>query len=153
MSISNTLHCIRYSSDKILKVGVFTASSNVKSRSHHDVAHLHPLTNIPTKYQLPIVSEIYPLQDFKGQGQYSKVKGQTKLMPFHTQVSTSYTLGLWFPRYSSDKILKVKVTAARSKVKSRSHHDNAHIHPLTNVPTKFQLSIPYGFRDIAQTRF
>ena len=25
----------------------------VKSRSHHDVAHLHPLTNVPTKYQLP----------------------------------------------------------------------------------------------------
>ena len=25
----------------------------VKSRSHHEVAHLHPLTNVPTKYQLP----------------------------------------------------------------------------------------------------
>ena len=39
------------------------------------------------------------------------------------------------------------------KVKSRSHHDAAHLHPLTNVPTKHQLPIPYSFRDIAQTRF
>ena len=42
---------------------------------------------------------------------------------------------------------------ARSKVKSRSHHDVAHLHPLTNVPTKYQLPAPYGFRDIARTRF
>ena len=39
------------------------------------------------------------------------------------------------------------------KVKSRSHHDAAHLHPLTNVPTKYQLPTSYGFRDIAQTRF
>ena len=25
--------------------------------------------------------------------------------------------------------------------------------PLTNVPAKYQLPTPYGFRDIAQTRF
>ena len=40
-----------------------------------------------------------------------------------------------------------------NNVKSRSHHDAAHLQPLTNVPTKYQLPIPYGFRDIAQTRF
>ena len=39
------------------------------------------------------------------------------------------------------------------KVKSRSHHDVAHLHPLSNVRTKYQLPTPYGFRDIAQTRF
>ena len=39
------------------------------------------------------------------------------------------------------------------KVKSRSHHDTAHLHPLTNIPTKYQLPTPYGFRDIARTRF
>ena len=69
--------------------------------------------------------------------------------------------------------LKVKVTTTRSKVKSRSHHDAAHLQPLTNVPTKhqlptphvahlypltnvatkYQLPTPYGFRDIARTRF
>ena len=39
------------------------------------------------------------------------------------------------------------------KVKSRSHHDAAHLQPLTNVSTKHQLPTPYGFRDIARTRF
>ena len=31
------------------------------------------------------------------------------------------------------------------KVKSRSHYDIAHLHPLTNVHTKYQLPTPYGF--------
>ena len=39
------------------------------------------------------------------------------------------------------------------KVKSRSHHDVAHLHPLTNIPSKYQLPTPHSFRDIAQTRF
>ena len=42
---------------------------------------------------------------------------------------------------------------ARSKVESRSHHDNAHLHLLTNVPTKHQQPTPYGFWDIALTKF
>ena len=42
---------------------------------------------------------------------------------------------------------------ARSKVKSRSHHDILHLHTIANVPTKYELPTPYGFRDIAQTRF
>ena len=64
---------------------------------------------------------------------------------------TSYILQ--FLRHSPVKISKVKATTARSKVKSRSHHDVAHLHPLTNIPTKYQLPTPYGFRDIARTRF
>ena len=90
------------------------------------------------------------------QGQRSN-QGHTMTLHTYTpnqcpyQVSTSYTL--WFPRYSPHKILYVKVTMARSKVKSRSHHDVAHLHPLTNVPTMYQLPTPYGFQDIAQTRF
>ena len=39
------------------------------------------------------------------------------------------------------------------KVKSWSHHDFAHLHPLTNVQTKYQVPTPYGFQDIARTRF
>ena len=39
------------------------------------------------------------------------------------------------------------------KVKSRSDHDVAQLHPLTNVPTKYQLPTPYGFQDIARRRF
>ena len=51
------------------------ARSKVKSRSHHDVAHLHPLTNVPTKTD-PKVQ-----QDFIGQGHYGKVKDQIKVTP------------------------------------------------------------------------
>ena len=42
---------------------------------------------------------------------------------------------------------------ARSKVKSSSDHDVAHLQLLINVPTKYQLPTPHGFRDIARTRF
>ena len=67
------------------------------------------------------------------------------------KVSTSYTLQ--FPRYGLGKILKVKVTTARPKVTSRSHHDVAHLHFLTNVPTKYQLATPYSFCDTSRTNF
>ena len=139
------------------------ARSKVKSRSHHDVAHLQPLTNVLPRINFLhlTVSEIKPSQDFIGQGHYGKVKGQIKVTslrctPTHPnqcpyQISTSYTLQ--FPRYSPDKIFKLKVTTARSKVKSRSHHDVAHLHPLTNVPTKYQLPTPYGFSDTGRTTF
>ena len=42
---------------------------------------------------------------------------------------------------------------ARSKVKSRSHHGDAHLQPPTNVPTKYQLPTPNGFQDRTLTRF
>ena len=43
-------------------VKVTTARSKVKSRSHYDIAHLHPPTNVPTMYQIVTVSEIEPEQ-------------------------------------------------------------------------------------------
>ena len=52
-----------------------------------------------------------------------------------------------------NKILKVKVTTARLKVKSRPHHDVAHLLPQTNVSTKYQLPTPYAFRDIVWKAF
>ena len=58
------------------------ARSKVKSRLHHDIVHLHPLTNVPTKYQLPTpygFQEKKAGQDFIGQGHYGKVKGQIKV--------------------------------------------------------------------------
>ena len=73
--------------------------------------------------------------------------------PYPMSLQSINFLHLQFLRYNPDNIFKLKVTAARSKVKSRSHHDIAHLHPLTNVPTKYQLRTPYGFRDIARTRF
>ena len=43
---------------------------------------------------------------------------------------------------------------AKSKVKLRSHQDVTHLQPLTSVPTKYKpIPIPYGFQDIAWTRF
>ena len=45
----------------------------------------------------------------------------------------------------ADKIFKFKVTMTRLKVKPRSHHDDANLHPLTNVPTKYELPTPYNF--------
>ena len=123
-------------------------------RSNHDVAHLHPLTNVPTKYQLPTPysfrdiarTSFYRSRSLR-QGQ-SLNQGHTVMLHTNTpnqclyQVSTPYTLG--FPRYSPDNILKLKVTTARSKVKTRSDHDVAHLYLLTNVPTTYQLSTPYS---------
>ena len=40
----------------------------------------------------------------------------------------------------ANKILNVKVTTERPKVKSRFDHDTAHLHPSTNVPTKLSSS-------------
>ena len=57
------------------------------------------------------VSQIYPRQDFKSLGHYTKVK-------------------------------------------SRSYHDIAHLHPPTNVSSKYQHSTPHGgFCNTAQTTF
>ena len=92
--------------------------SKVTSRLHHDVAHLHPLTNVPTKDQHP----------------------------------TPYVF-LDIAQARFYRSIQVKVTMARSKVKSRSHHDTAHLHPLTNVPTKYQLPTPYGFWGVNLTVF
>ena len=93
-----------------------------------------------------------PWQYFKTHGHCNKVKGQIRITPWCCtpttpkqspyQVLTSYTLR--FQGYCPDKILKDKVTRERSKIKSRSHHDVAHLHPLTSVPTKYHL--PYTSR-------
>ena len=53
-----------------------------------------------------------------------------------------------FEIYTPDKILYVKVSTASSKVKSRSHHDVPHLHPLTNVPTKNQLHFTISISEI-----
>ena len=46
-----------------LKLMATRTRSKVKSRSHHDVASLQPLSNVPTKYQLPT---LYGLRDIAG---------------------------------------------------------------------------------------
>ena len=54
------------------------------------------------------------------------------------QISTFYTLLLL--RCSPDKILWVKVTTSRSKGKSRSHHDFAHLTPPNQCPYQVSTS-------------
>ena len=88
--------------------------SKVKSRSYHHVAHLHHLT-----------WRRFERSRSQWRGQRSN-QGHTIILHSHTpnhcpnEVSTSYNL--WFPRYCPDKMFKLKVTKARSKVKSRLHH-------------------------------
>ena len=97
--------------------------------------------NLHQKNRLKGATRFYRSRSLQ-QGQRSN---QGQIMTLHNytpnqcpyQVSTSYTLR--FPRYSPDKIFELKVTTARSKVKSLSDHDIAHLHPLTNIPTKYQL--------------
>ena len=162
ISTSYTLQFPRYTPDNILLVKVTTARSKVKSRSDHDIAQLHPLTNVSTTYQLPTPYGFWDIARTRCYRSRSLRQGQRSYpghtMTLHTyprnqcpyQISTSYTLQ--FLRYSPDKILLVKVTTARSKVKSRSDHDIAELNPLTNVSTTYQLPTPYSFWDIARTR-
>ena len=51
------------------------------------------------------------------------------------------------------RFFKVKVTTVRSNVKSRSNYDKVQLHFPTNVPTKYKLPAPYGFRVMVWTRF
>ena len=77
----------------------------VKSGSHHDVAHLHPLTSVQTSINFLqlTVSEIWPGQDFQTQGHYGKVKSRSYHDVAHlhplTNVPTKYQLptpyGFW----------------------------------------------------------
>ena len=45
------------------------------------------------------------------------------------------------------------VTTTRPKVKSRSHHDIAHLQSPTDVRTKYLLPTSDSFQDIAWSRF
>ena len=58
--------------------------SKIKSRSHHDTVHLHPLTNVTIKYPFPTTYDFRDIAQirFKGQGHFSKVKDQIKVTPW-----------------------------------------------------------------------
>ena len=98
---------------------------------------------------------------FQGQGYNGKVKGQIKVKlwwctttphnQYPYQIWTSYTLR--FPRYSMDKIFQGQGHYNKVKSQIKSNYDTAQLHPLTNVPTKYELPTLYGSRDIAQARF
>ena len=140
-----TLQTLTYSPEKILNLKVTTALSKVKSRSHHDVGYLHSLTNVPTKYQLPTLFpknttiKILKVRVTTARSNQGHTMTLHSYSPYQCpyQVLTLYTLLLL--RLRPDKISELEVTAARLKVKSRSYHDIAHLHPLTNIPIKYQL--------------
>ena len=48
------LYFSRYGQNKILKVKVTIPRSNIISKSHNHIAHIHPPTNAPTMYELPV---------------------------------------------------------------------------------------------------
>ena len=107
--------------------GHYGKFKKVNSRSYHDAAHLHPLTNVHTKYQLPTS---YGIRD------------------------TSWTNFFPPPAQPPIRTPWVKTIPQQPlRVKSRSHHDIAHLHSQTNIPNKYQLSTPYGFRNIVRTLF
>ena len=131
----------------------------IKPRSHHDIAQSR--TNVPTKYIIstPGFGDVAQTSFYRSkslwQGQSSN-QGHT--MTHHTyttnqypyQVSTTYTLQ--FLRYSPDKIFKLKVTTARSSVKSRSHYDVAHLHPQPMpLPSIFFLHLTVSEIQSGQT--
>ena len=57
---------------------------------------------------------------------------------------------LWFLRYNLDKILKVKVTKARPKIKSRLHHDLVHLHPQNQCSYPISTSSTLWFLRYSQ---
>ena len=140
-----------------------TTRSKVKSRSHYGVVHLQPKSNVPTTNQLPT---LYSFRDI-AQTKFSRSSSlhqdqrsnQDYTMTLHTYIPEPMSqpninfLHLTASEILPGQIFKVKVTTARSNLKSRSHHDTAHLQPPANVPTKYQLPTPYSCREIAWERF
>ena len=93
---------------------------------------------------------------FKVTTAWLKVKSRPTCIMTHPnqcsyRISTSYTF--CFPRYALDKVFNVKVTTARSNVKSRLNHGIAQLHPLTNIPTKYQHPTAYSSWFLARTSY
>ena len=93
------------------------ATSKVKSRSDHDVAHLHPLTNVPTKYQLPTPYGFRDIawQDFQTQGHYGKVKSRSDNDVAHLQPLTNVPTKYQLPTpYDFQDIARTRFYRSRS---------------------------------------
>ena len=126
--------------------------SNIKSRSH-DVAHLQPPTNVATKYHLPtpysfqdIAQTRFKLSRSLWQGQRSN-QGHTMMLHIYTPYPKSLQ-NINFLHLTVSEIFPgqdLQTEGHYSKVKSRSHHDVTHLHPITNVHTKYQFPISYCF--------
>ena len=126
--------------------------SKVKLRLHHDVAHLQLPTNAPAKLQLttPYDSQdIAQIRYYRSLWQgYRSNQGHTMML--HTNNSPPISLPLInFLHLTVSEISSGQDFICQGhygKVKSRSNH-KLHTYTPTNVPTKYQLPTPYGFRD------
>ena len=138
-----TLWNPRNSLDKILKLMVTITWSKVKSRSHHDVAQLQPLRNVPTKYQFPT---LYCFRDTAWKKFYrsrslrqDQKSNQGHTMTLHTYNSQPMSLQsinfvhLTVPRYSPDKML-----LARSLLRRSNQGHTMTLHTYNSYP----MSLP-----------
>ena len=85
-------------------------------------------------------------------GEHTLTEPKLRVTPWCTPISPSQ-VSTFYPlqnqRNSPDKILKLMVTTTRSKVKSRSHHDVAHLQHLSNYHTNYPLPAHDGFTDVS----
>ena len=153
ISTTYTFQILRYSPDKILKFKFTTARSKVNSRSHPDVAHLHLLTNVHTKYYLPTIygsRYIAWTRFYRSRTGIYKVQSQIKVTPWQctptplTNVPTKYHLpmpyGLWdILGWTGFLNLRSLCQGQRSKVTPWCCTPT----PPTNIPTKYQLPSAY----------
>ena len=124
------------------------------------------------------VSEILSGQNFKGQGHYSKVKGQIKVTPWRSTLTTPNQYPYKYQLHTPYAFLTLTTPnqypykyqlhtpyafltpkqdfvgqGQQGQRSNQGHTMTVHTYTLTNVPTKYQLPTPYSFRDIARTRF
>ena len=130
----------------------------------HDVAHLQPPTNVPTKYQLPTPYGCHDIVRTRFYRSRSLRKGQ-RLNQGHTMTLQTYGPPTNVPTkyqlltpYSFRSIARTRFYRSRSLRKgqrlNQGHTMTLQTYgPPTNIPTKYQLLTPYSFRDIARTRF
>ena len=152
LSTCYTLQFPRYSPDKILKYKVTRARSKVKSRSHHNDAHLHPqpmFHQVSDSLRFPCyrLDKIFKLKVTTAR---SKVKSRSDHDGAHQQPQTNVrtTYQLHSPYGFSDKSwTKFSNSGHYGKVKGQimSYHHIAHLQPSTNVPSKYKLPTPCGF--------
>ena len=102
--------------------------------SHYDDMHFNYCP-----YQ---VSTSYTLRFLKNKILKIKVNGKIKTTSSHctpAPIIKAPSSTFLLRSYGPDKILKIKVTVGRSKVKSRSQHIFRHLHHRTNVPTVSEI--------------
>ena len=121
--------------------------SKVKSRSHHDNAHVTPPKQCRSKYLPPAP---YNFQDIAltrflrpRSQQTGQRSNQAHTMTLHTSLKFLPNINIIHLDFFSK--MKPKVTMVRSKVKSRSYYNVLHLQPPTNVSTKFETPIPHHF--------